>query len=75
MMSAGSTPLPPPPSPHGAQMLTASDIEWCRQVCLELQNDPDTDGPEVVMTSLGYAEVWPDGDIVFNGRVLTTVEV
>ena len=56
-------------------MLTASDIEWCRQVCRELQNDPDTDGPEVVMTSLGYAEVWSDGDIVFNGRVIATVEV
>lgn len=34
----------------------------------------DDDGPEVVMTSLGYVELWIDGDVCAYGEVIWNVE-
>lgn len=38
--------------------------------------DPDYDegGPEPVMTSLGYVDLWIDGEVVQNGQVIFTLE-
>ena len=30
-------------------------------------NGEDTDGPDVIMLSVGYCDLWVDGDIVFHG--------
>lgn len=44
---------------------TARDIAHIRRTGLELigqQIDETYDGPETIMTSLGYVDVWPEGD-------------
>jgi hypothetical protein len=44
---------------------TARDIAHIRRTGLELigqQIEETYDGPETIMTSLGYVEVWPEGD-------------
>lgn len=35
--------------------------------------DETYDGPELVVLSMGYAEVWSDGDVVSGGVVLFNV--
>ena len=52
-------------------LLTPGDIKHCREVWMDLAEDED--GPEVVMTSIGYVEVWNDGEVVSFGETLTTI--
>ena len=51
--------------------LTEEDIEWLEE-CLSarLEDEDDDGGPEDVMTSLGYVELWRDGDVVQYGTVI-----
>ena len=51
--------------------LTGEDIEWLEE-CLasRLEDEEDDGGPEDVMTSLGYVELWRDGDVVQYGTVI-----
>ena len=35
-----------------------------------LRLEHDEGGPEVVTTSIGYVELWLDGEVVANGRVI-----
>lgn len=59
---------------------TALDIARIRSTgrkLVEQQYDETYDGPEVIMTSLGYVEVWPEGDddaSVTMNRVNYTLE-
>ena len=55
--------------------LTEEDIEWLEE-CLasRLEDEDDDGGPEDVMTSLGYVELWRDGEIVYNGTVIYKLE-
>ena len=55
--------------------LTEDDIEWLEE-CLSarLEDEDDDGGPEDVMTSLGYVELWRDGEIVYNGTVIYKLE-
>lgn len=68
---------------HGG--LTRADIEsltedWSRRKLDNARDynygdeEDEDDGPEVCMTSLGYVELWLDGEIVSGGVVLTTLE-
>lgn len=34
----------------------------------------DEGGPEPVMTSIGYVDLWIDGDVIANGALLATVD-
>lgn len=59
--------------------LTEDDIEWleeCLSARLEDEEDEEEDdgGPEDVMTSLGYVELWRDGDVVQHGTVIYKLE-
>lgn len=46
-----------------------------KRVVRDYDYDVDGDGgPDIVMTSQGYAELWPDGDLVQYGRVVGNVE-
>ena len=55
--------------------LTEEDIEWLEE-CLasRLEDEDDDGGPEDVMTSLGYVELWRDGDVVQYGTVIYKLE-
>lgn len=56
-------------------ILTDSDIAHLSEVLAARLSDPDDDGgPEVVMCSLGYVELWRDGEVVYGGCVVATVE-
>ena len=39
-------------------------------------SDPDYDegGPEDVMTSIGYVQVWIDGYVVQNGEIIESID-
>lgn len=57
-------------------ILTERDIEHCREVAEELargMNPAGGDSSELVMTSIGYVDVWYDGDVVFNGIIIANV--
>jgi hypothetical protein len=50
------------------------DIEHARATWAALNEDPDNyDGPETIMLSIGYADVWLDGDVVAFGKVVANV--
>ncbi len=52
----------------------AQDIDTATQAWLDIQADLDAyDGPETVMLSTGYADVWADGDVTAHGYVLFNV--
>jgi hypothetical protein len=55
--------------------LNEDDIEWLGE-CLasRLDDEEDDGGPEDVMTSLGYVELWRDGDVVQHGTVIYKLE-
>lgn len=43
---------------------TQSDIEHATETYNEICSDPESyDGPEIIMTSRGYAQVWSDGEV------------
>lgn len=56
--------------------LTEHDKQHLRDEYEEILLDASTDidGPEVVMTSLGYVELWIDGDVCAYGEVIWNVE-
>ena len=64
--------------------LTDEDLSWLRQNHDEMMEPPDDhdenepywpDGPDVVMTSIGYVELWADGDVVSGGvRIANILE-
>jgi hypothetical protein len=39
-----------------------------------LADEEDYDGPETVMVSCGYVDLWIDGDVVAHGRTIWNVE-
>jgi len=51
--------------------LTADDIEHLRE-CWFVAREDDTldDGPEPVMTSVGYVDLWSDGEVTAHGETL-----
>jgi hypothetical protein len=55
--------------------LTGADIVRLGE-CLasRLEDDEDDGGPEDVMTSLGYVQLWCDGDVVQHGTVIYKLE-
>lgn len=62
--------------------LTAEDIAHLetevarrREDNMRDPSDPEYDegGPEPVMTSLGYVDIWVDGDVICNGTTIYTV--
>jgi hypothetical protein len=55
----------------GVEWFTPEDYTHLRERLLEIwpTRDGETDGPEEVMTSLGYATLWPDGDVVQHGLI------
>lgn len=47
--------------------LTKSDIEHLREELNAMRSDDDlADGPEPVMTSIGYVDLWSDGEVTFS---------
>jgi hypothetical protein len=57
------------------RVFSEHDIRHAQQTHEELmQNIDEYDGPEIIMTSRGYAEVWLDGEIVQFGRVVFDVD-
>ena len=63
--------------------LTAEDIAHLeaevarrREDNMRDPSDPEYDkgGPEPVMTSLGYVDIWVDGDVICNGTTIHTIE-
>ena len=54
--------------------LTDHDTEHARATWAELNENPDEyDGPETIMLSFGYADVYLDGDVVAFGKVVANV--
>ena len=63
-------------------VLTERDIEWLREhLARRIENherctdDPEYDegGPEPVMTSIGYVDLWIDGDACAHGAILANI--
>lgn len=52
--------------------LTHNDKNWLRMCALAM--DADADGPEVVMVSIGYVDLWSDGQVQSHGVTIWTVE-
>lgn len=48
--------------------LTGSDIRHIAATVRRRLLEDDTDGPEPIMTSLGYVDVWTDGTTSATGR-------
>jgi hypothetical protein len=61
--------------PTSRPTLTDHDKQHLRDEYEEILLDGgDIDGPEVVMTSLGYVELWIDGDVCAYGEVIWNVQ-
>lgn len=62
---------------HAARQVYVEDIEPGLGLDHPVEIDGDTiypyDGPETVMLSTGYAEVFSDGDVVQHGQVIFNV--
>lgn len=57
--------------------LNDQDMQWLKQCYEAALADEDIDEPfesEVIMTSIGYVELWYDGDVVAFGEVIANVE-
>jgi hypothetical protein len=54
--------------------LTRRDLDHCRETLLSLRNEECETGesadPETIMTSIGYVDVYPDGEVVAYNRVI-----
>lgn len=51
--------------------LNSRDIKHLRECWLAAREDDSLpDGPEVEMTSLGYVELWSDGEVTAHGQLL-----
>lgn len=63
--------------------LTTEDMEHLRKELRELllwrggdEGGLDCiDGPDVVMTSIGYVNLWSDGEVDFHGTIIATVSI
>lgn len=66
--------MKPPSHPRPRPTLTDRDKQHLRDEYEEILLDYDNDGPEVVVTSLGYVELWIDGDVCAYGEVIWNVE-
>jgi len=54
--------------------LTSRDIRSClAHNKRRVKEGKDDGGPDVVMTSKGYVELWPDGDVVFHGAIICNI--
>jgi len=61
--------------PTSRPTLTDHDKQHLRDEYEEiLSEEGESDGPEVVMTSLGYVELWIDGDVCAYGEVIWNVQ-
>lgn len=57
-----------------APMLTAADEEHLEAILARRLADPeDEGGPEEAMTSIGYVEIWKDGDVIYHGERIAVV--
>lgn len=54
-------------------IFTADDVAHTRDTFLTL-DDETYDGPETVMLSFGYADVWMDGEITAYGSVVFALD-
>ncbi len=55
--------------------LTTEDLaHLANALRARLEDEEDEGGPEPVMTSLGYVDLWRDGEIMSFGRVIATIE-
>ena len=58
--------------------LTVRDWAHLREVWEGNSQDPEVcaywDGGEAVMTSIGYVDLWPDGDVTGYGRKLGNIQ-
>jgi hypothetical protein len=61
------------------EQLTPHDIAHLRQVyddeVLPAILDETYDGPAIAMTSVGYVNVWSDGEVTSFGGVIHTLDV
>ena len=63
--------------------LTTEDMQHLRNELRELrlwagEDEGELDrieGPEVVMTSIGYVNLWSDGEVDFHGTTIATVSI
>ena len=63
--------------------LTTEDMQHLRKELRELRlwwggDEGELDrieGPEVVMTSIGYVNLWSDGEVDFHGTTIATVSI
>ena len=63
--------------------LTTEDMQHLRNELRELRlwagedesEDSPLNGPEVVMTSIGYVNLWSDGEVDFHGTTIATVSI
>lgn len=56
----------------GIEWFAPEDFASLRECLLEIWpvgDEAETPGPQDVMTSRGYAELWPDGDVVQHGVI------
>jgi hypothetical protein len=54
--------------------LTEDDIAHLTEECERRNGDAeDEGGPEPVMTSIGYVDLWKDGDVITNGVTIANV--
>lgn len=55
--------------------LTKRDIDHLRECWASAREDDDlADGPEPVMTSIGYVDLWSDGEVTFSPVSLGTFD-
>lgn len=51
--------------------LSKSDKRYVRECLRDFEVDPsDPHAPEIIMLSIGYAELYPDGTVVAHGIVV-----
>ena len=58
--------------------LTKRDLKTCgaaQRRCERASDRGEYDGPETVMLSTGYADVWLDGEVTQHGVVIVTLDV
>lgn len=56
--------------------IPASDVAVFREYMSRMQALPADEDPdsEIIMISTGYAEIWPDGDVVQHGAMVVVVD-
>ena len=54
--------------------MTENDKKHCEQTVIELNQENCTE-PEIIMTSIGYVDVWPDGAVTYFGKQIYQCDV